>query len=134
MFAGKRPTNLGVQNGSLAPCPNTPNCVSSQSTNPLSQIAPLTYSSSGTQAIADLKTVIYNLERTTIVTEAPNYLYAEFKSALMGFVDDVEFYLDEAEQVIHVRSASRLGQSDLGVNRKRIETVRARLQALQAQS
>lgn len=133
MFAGKRPTNLGIQNGKLAPCPNTPNCVNSQSTNPLCQIAPLTYNSGGTQAIADLKTVLYNLERTTIVTEAPNYLYAEFKSVLMGFVDDVEFYLDEAEQVIHVRSASRLGQSDLGVNRKRIETIRAKLQALQSQ-
>lgn len=134
MFAGKRPTNLGIQNGGLAPCPSTPNCVSSQSTDPLHQIAPLTYNSTGTQAIADLKTIIQNLERTTIVTEAPNYLYAEFKSALMGFVDDVEFYLDEAHQVIHVRSASRLGQSDLGVNRKRIETIRTKLQGLQAQS
>jgi uncharacterized protein (DUF1499 family) len=134
MFAGKRPTNLGVQNGSLAPCPNTPNCVNSQSTNPISQIEPLTYNSTGTQAIADLKTVIHNLERTTIVTENSNYLHAEFKSALMGYVDDVEFYLDEAQQAIHVRSASRLGKSDLGVNRKRIETIRAKLQALQNQS
>ena len=133
MFAGKRPTNLGVQNGSLAPCPNTPNCVNSQSTNPTCQIAPLTYNSTATQAIADLKTVIQNLERTTIVTERPNYLYAEFKSALMGYVDDVEFYLDEVQQVIHVRSASRLGKSDLGVNRKRIETIRAKLQTLQSQ-
>nr|WP_290225975.1 DUF1499 domain-containing protein [Trichocoleus desertorum] len=134
MFAGKRPTNLGVQNGSLTPCPRTPNCVNSQSTNPICQIAPLTYNSTGTQAIADLKTVIQNLERTTIVTERPNYLYAEFKSALLGYVDDVEFYLDEVQHVIQVRSASRLGKSDLGVNRKRIETIRAKLQALQAQS
>jgi uncharacterized protein (DUF1499 family) len=80
--------------------------------------------------MADLKTVIQNLERTKIITETENYLYAEFTSALMGFVDDVEFLLDDSANVIHVRSASRLGQSDLGVNRKRIETIRAKLNEL----
>jgi uncharacterized protein (DUF1499 family) len=64
------------------------------------------------------------MERTNIITETDNYLYAEFTSKLMGFVDDVEFLLDDSAKVIHVRSASRLGQSDLGVNRKRIEAIR----------
>ncbi|WP_413200775.1 DUF1499 domain-containing protein [Nostoc piscinale] len=130
IFAGKRPNNLGVNNGRLAACPNSPNCVSSQSSDAIHQIAPLTFNTSPEEAIANLKSIIQSLPRTTIITETPDYLYAEFKSALMGFVDDVEFYLDREANIFHVRSASRLGQSDLGINRKRIETIRAGLQAL----
>ncbi|MBD6617075.1 DUF1499 domain-containing protein [Komarekiella sp. 'clone 1'] len=126
VFAGKRPNNLGVSNGKLAPCPNSPNCVSSQSSDATHQIAPL-ITSNPEGAIATLKGIIQSLPRTKIITESQDYLYAEFKSALMGFVDDVEFYLDRKANVIHVRSASRLGQSDLGVNRQRIETIRANL-------
>ncbi|WP_449420667.1 DUF1499 domain-containing protein [Phormidium nigroviride] len=127
MFAGKRPTNLGVQSGQLAPCPNSPNCVSSFSQDNEHKIAPLAYTSTSAEAIANLKKTILSLPKTKIITETNNYLYAEFTSALMGFVDDVEFLLDEESKVIQVRSASRLGQSDLGVNRKRIETLRAKL-------
>lgn len=130
MFAGKRPTNLGVQSGKLAPCPGSPNCVSSFSQDTTHKIAPLTYNSTSAEAMANLKTIIQNMERTTIVTEAENYLYAEFKSKLLGFVDDVEFLIDDSAKVIHVRSASRLGQSDLGVNRSRVETIRAKLNEL----
>jgi len=125
MFTGKRPTNIGVQSGKLAPCPNTPNCVNSQSQDPKCCIEPLSYQSTPAEAMAKLKTVIESQQRTKIITETENYLYAEFTSGLMGFVDDVEFLLDESNQVIHIRSASRLGKSDLGVNRKRIETIRA---------
>lgn len=132
MFAGKRPTNLGVNDGKLAPCPNTPNCVSSQSADTQHKIEPLTYNNSAAEAMADLKKVITSQERATIISESPNYIYAEFKSKLMGYVDDVEFYLDEAAKVIQVRSASRLGQSDLGVNRKRIETIRAAFDTLKS--
>ena len=127
MFAGKRPTNLGVYEGKLSPCPSSPNCVCSQEADALHQIAPLTYSTSPAQAMADLKRIIQAQPKTQIVTESANYLYAEFTSGLMGFVDDVEFYLDEAAGVIQVRSASRLGKSDLGVNRKRIEMIRSQL-------
>ncbi|MBD2004800.1 MULTISPECIES: DUF1499 domain-containing protein [Cyanophyceae] len=132
VFAGKRPTNLGVQSGKLAPCPSTPNCVNSQSQDSEHKIEPLAYNSSAAQAIADLKTVIQSLPKTKIVAETDNYLYAEFTTKLMGFVDDVEFYVDDAAKTIHVRSASRLGQSDLGVNRKRIETLRAKLNELRS--
>ncbi|NES22313.1 MAG: DUF1499 domain-containing protein [Symploca sp. SIO3E6] len=125
MFTGKRPTNIGVQSGKLASCPNTPNCVNSQSQDPKCRIEPLSYQSTPAEAMAKLKTVIESQQRTKIITETENYLYAEFTSGLMGFVDDVEFLLDESNQVIHVRSASRLGKSDLGANRKRIETIRA---------
>jgi uncharacterized protein (DUF1499 family) len=123
-FSGKRPTNLGVKDGKLAACPSSPNCVNSQSQDSKSKIAPLPL-----VAIADLKKVIESMERTTIIEQTDNYLYAEFKSKLMGYVDDVEFYRDSQANVTHVRSASRLGQSDLGINRKRIEAIRAKLPA-----
>ncbi|MEH2286480.1 DUF1499 domain-containing protein [Nostoc sp.] len=126
VFAGKRPNNLGISNGKLAFCSNSPNCVSSQSTDASHQIAPLTFTSTPEEAITNLKEIIESLPRTKIITESKDYLYAEFKSALLRFVDDVEFYLDKNGNIIHVRSASRLGQSDLGVNRKRIETIRAK--------
>jgi uncharacterized protein (DUF1499 family) len=132
MFAGKRPTNIGVNSGKLAPCPNSPNCVSSQSQDVQHKIEPLTYKSSPQQAMANLKTVIENMERTKIIAENDNYLYAEFSTKLMGYVDDVEFSLDPSANIIHVRSASRLGKSDLGVNRKRVETIRAKLNELQS--
>ncbi|MDZ8187745.1 MAG: DUF1499 domain-containing protein [Nostoc sp. ChiSLP02] len=127
IFAGKRPNNLGVSNGKLASCPNSPNCVSSYSTDEVHQIAPLAFNSSPESALANLKTIIESLPRTKIITESQDYIYAEFKSALMGFVDDVEFFLDRNANVIQVRSASRLGYGDLGVNRQRIETIRAKL-------
>jgi uncharacterized protein (DUF1499 family) len=127
VFSGKRPSNLGVSNGKLAPCPNSPNCVSSQTTDAVHQIAPLTFTSTPKQAITNLKNIIQSLPRTKIITETEDYLYVEFKSALLGFVDDVEFHLEGNANMIQVRSASRLGQSDLGVNRQRIETIRAKL-------
>lgn len=127
-FAGQRPDDLGIEAGKFATCPTTPNCVSSQSTDAEHHIEPLAYASTPAQAWTDLKMVLQGLERTKIVTEQPNYLYVEFTSKLMGFVDDVEFFLDRDQQSIAVRSASRLGESDLGANRQRIETIRTKLQ------
>ena len=122
-FTGERPNNLGVTDGRLASCPGSPNCVNSQSDAGKSQIDPLPMVS-----IAEIKQAVEGMERTTIIEETDNYLYAEFKSKLMGFVDDVEFYRDTEANVVHVRSASRLGQSDAGVNRKRVEEIRSKLQ------
>ncbi|MEO8891401.1 MAG: DUF1499 domain-containing protein [Coleofasciculaceae cyanobacterium] len=127
MFTGTQPTNIGIQSEKLAACPGTPNCVNSQSLDPQSKIAPIAYNSTSAEVMTKLKTVIGDMERTKIITETNNYLYAEFTSKLMGFVDDVEFLLDDNAKVIQVRSASRLGQSDMGVNRQRIETIRAKL-------
>ena len=124
-FSGKRPSNLGVKNGKLASCPASPNCVSSQSSDAEHKIEPLSYEGTPEEAIAALKAILDNIENAETIAAAENYIYAEFTSKLMGFVDDVEFYLDEEPGVIQVRSASRLGESDLGVNRKRIEAIRA---------
>jgi uncharacterized protein (DUF1499 family) len=126
VFSGKRPAGLGVRNGLLSACPDKPNCVNSQAADPRHHIAPLAFSGKASEAMARLKTAVESLPRTKIISESPAYLHAESKSAVFGFIDDVEFYLDEPAQLIHVRSASRLGYSDFGVNRKRIETVRSR--------
>ena len=122
-LTGERPSNLGVKDGQLTACPGTPNCVNSQSDDPQSKIEPLP-----AKSIAEIKQVVEGMERTTILEETDNYLYAEFQSKLMGYVDDVEFYLDSAANAVQVRSASRLGKSDLGVNRKRVEEIRSKLQ------
>ena len=121
-FTGEKPSNLGVKEGRLAACPGTPNCVNSQSEDPQSKIESLP-----AKSIAEIKKVVEGMERTTIIEETDNYLYVEFKSKLMGYVDDVEFYLDSGADAVQVRSASRLGKSDLGVNRKRVEEIRSKL-------
>ncbi|NES06040.1 MAG: DUF1499 domain-containing protein, partial [Okeania sp. SIO2F4] len=93
-------------------------------------IASLSYDSEPEKAIANLKQIIESMPRTNIVKEDENYLYAEFTSKIMGYVDDVEFYVDEEANAIQVRSASRLGEGDLGVNRERVETIREKLNEL----
>ncbi|WP_319936852.1 DUF1499 domain-containing protein [Leptospira sanjuanensis] len=124
---GTRPITLGIQNGKLGPCPETPNCVSSfaPASDPEHFIQPLTYSGNPTDAKAKLKKVILGTARTNLIKEEDKYLYVEFTSLIWRFVDDAEFAFDANAPLIHVRSASRLGKSDLGVNRKRIETIRA---------
>jgi len=128
LFSGSRPVVLGLVAGKLPPCKSTPNCVSSQADPADAEhyIAPLTVSGDPSVAWSALVRVVRGMERATIVREEPGYLYAEFASRLMGFVDDAEFALDPAG-LIHVRSASRLGRSDFGVNRSRIEAIRAGL-------
>jgi uncharacterized protein (DUF1499 family) len=121
--AGKQPDNTGVQNGKLAVCPDKPNCVSSQAADEKHAIAPLAYQGEKAASFDHLKNVINSYGGATIVEEKDNYLHVEFKSAVMGFVDDVEFYFPK-ENIIEVRSASRLGYSDFGVNRKRMEQLR----------
>lgn len=129
LFSGRRPNDLGVRNGLLKPVPGSPNAVSSQATGGYHRIEPLRYNGEAEPAMAALKSVVESTPRTSIVEERADYLYAEFTSGLIGFVDDVEFYFPPDEPLIHVRSASRLGYSDLGVNRKRIEDIRAKFTA-----
>jgi uncharacterized protein (DUF1499 family) len=130
LFSGTRPGNLGVLDGRLAPPKRTPNNVNSQidkNADAEHYIEPLRYTGDARRAWAALRQVIDGTERARVIASDANYLYAEFSTKLMGFVDDTEFYLDEKAGVIHVRSASRLGRSDFGVNRERIESIRATL-------
>ncbi|MEO0828294.1 MAG: DUF1499 domain-containing protein [Cyanobacteria bacterium J06635_15] len=130
-FTGKRPENLGVKEGKLLACPSSPNCVNSQA-DPSDQehfITPIAHSGSPSEAIAKLKAIIEGMERSTIIEANDTYLWAMFTSKLMGFGDDLEFYADPNSGVIQVRCAARLGRSDLGANRKRVEAIREQFQA-----
>ena len=130
-LAGQAPPDLGVHQGRLKPPSQTPNSVSSQAAlypdNPqraYADVAPLHYTGDGKAAMARLAGIVSRMPRTTVVTSEPGYLYAQCRTPLLGFTDDLEFYLDEPAGVIQVRSASRLGKGDLGVNRKRVEALR----------
>jgi uncharacterized protein (DUF1499 family) len=125
LFAGSPPAGLGAPDGRLASCPDKPNCVSSQAAAADQRIAPFAYSGDPRAALDRLAGVVAAAPGATVVTRKDDYLYATFTTPLMGFVDDVEFVVAPAHAVIEVRSASRLGYSDLGVNRKRIESLRA---------
>jgi uncharacterized protein (DUF1499 family) len=130
MFAGKRPDYLGVKDGRLARPRSTPNCVSSQA-DPADQehyIEPIRFKGSAPDAIAAARKAVESMQRATVIRHEGNYLYAEFKSKLLGFVDDVEFTYDEKSGALHVRSASRLGRRDYGVNRARVEALRSRIE------
>ena len=129
MFSWKRPGNLGVTDGRLAPCRRTPNCVSSQAdpADAVHYIAPIPFAGDAAGAIAAARRAVEGMRRTTVVREAPGYLYAEFRSKLLGFVDDVEFAFDARAGMLHVRSSSRLGRRDYGVNRARVEALRRRI-------
>jgi uncharacterized protein (DUF1499 family) len=128
MFAGKRPQNIGAKDGQLASCPAKPNCVSSQAESARQRLAPLRFSGDSGAAMRRLRDVVDNISGTTVIDENDHYLYFECATSLLGFVDDLEFLCDADEQVIHVRSASRLGYSDLGVNRKRVESIRKKFE------
>jgi uncharacterized protein (DUF1499 family) len=120
----RRPDNLGLYDGRLTACPASPNCVCSLDTDTLHGIEPLRFTGAPDAAWQRLKDVLARQPRCRIITEQPDYLHAEFTSLLFRFVDDVEFHLDPAGGVIHLRSASRAGHGDLGVNRARMETIR----------
>ena len=123
-----RPTNLGVTDGQLTQCPGSPNCVNSQATSGYAAIEPIPFNGDPTIAKNRILDVIKDMERTTLVEERDDYIYAEFRSAMWGFIDDVEFYVDAEESVIHFRSASRLGRSDLQANRQRMMDIRRRFE------
>lgn len=127
LFGGSRPDTLGFSVGKFAPPSWKPNCVSStvDKSDEKHFIAPISYAGPAAEAWRKLVVIVKSSPRVTVVRENATYLYAEFKSAGMGYVDDVEFALDEKAGVIHLRSASRLGIRDMDVNRKRIESIRA---------
>jgi len=124
LLSGKKPSYLGHKKGQLAASPKSPNCVSSQASGKAS-IDPLTFTGSASVAWTAL-TNIMNAHKGTSQTDlSDTYMHIECKTPLLGFVDDLEFYLDDQNKTIHVRSASRLGYSDLGKNRQRVEQIRS---------
>ena len=136
LLTGSEPTDLGVHEGRLKPPSNTDNSVTSQAglypdhpQRAYADIAPLPLRGDGPATMEKLKAVVAAMEGARIVRSEPGYLYAQYTTRLMKFVDDVEFWFDAEAGVIQVRSASRLGKGDMGLNRKRVEAVRAALAA-----
>ena len=121
--SARKPDNLGVKDGRLAPCPDAPNCISSQADDAVHRMDPIPFSGDADAALARLKTVLAAQPRTALVEADGDYIHAECTSLLFRFVDDVEFVVDRDHNAIHFRSASRVGRSDLGVNRRRMEEI-----------
>ena len=126
--AGKPPPGLGVRDGRLAACPRSPNCVSSQADDDRHRIAPLAVHGDPDEAWARLRELLAARADTRVVDSGEDYLRVEFRTRL-GFVDDAEFALERQTRAIHVRSASRVGYSDLGKNRGRVEELREALES-----
>lgn len=131
-LSGNAPTDLGVRDGRLKPPSGTPNSVSSQADlypdhpqRAYSAIAPLVVSGDADLAMQKLVAILKASERTVLVTQQNDYLYAQCSTPLLRFTDDLELWLDRKAGVIHLRSASRLGHGDMGANRARIEKLRA---------
>ncbi len=117
--------DVGVKDGKLLPCPNRPNCVCSQVQDPSHFVKPLTFSTTSEQAFQRLRSIVAAMPGARLIEEGPRYLHFTFTSAVLRFVDDVEFLVEESGNKIQMRSTSRLGYSDFGVNRKRIEAIRS---------
>lgn len=126
--AGTRPSHLGVNDSRLAPCPSSPNCVSSDDSDAGHSIPALQLTLPADEAWRAVRAAVASLPRTKIVSETEDYLHAECSSAVFGFVDDLELHLRPAQNSIAARSAARLGHGDFGVNRKRVESLRALLE------
>jgi len=130
--AASTDARTGVEKGAFSPCPGSPNCVSSMESAGPAAIAPFDYGSmSREQALSRLLALIEEDSNSTVVSreeleDGAIYVRAEYRSKLFRFVDDVEFLFPPASSLIHVKSASRVGYSDLGVNRNRVEELRMR--------
>ncbi len=123
-YQNSTPPPLGHTNGQLPPVPSTPNAVSSQSQDPRYQVSPLPFHQSPEQTMTALLHAVQRYGNATVELQQADYLYVVFTTAVLGFHDDAEFYLDASQQQVHFRSASRAGYSDGGLNRKRYNTLR----------
>ena len=119
-----QPDNVGKDMTTPSACPDSPNCVSTKSTDKEHSIENIKYTSTLEDANQRIIEIINSMKRTKIVVSKPSYIYATFTTKLFKFVDDVEIFFDDSLKVIHFRSASRVGYSDMGLNRKRMEEVR----------
>jgi len=130
--AGERPANLGVTNGNLAVCPDSPNCVSSQTGDERHRIEPFATGDNPDAAFARLAEIIRRRPDATVIDSTANYLRVELRTTF--FTDDAEFLLDRERRLIYLRSASRVGYSDLGLNRRRLEELRSQFRAENSQN
>ena len=135
LLRGTMPADLGVNDGRLKPPSRTPNSVSSQAAlHPgagaeYARIEPIRYAGDGAAALTRIGAIVLKMRGARILQSGPDYLYVQFETRWLKFVDDAEFWVDPAGSVIHVRSASRIGRKDFGANRARIEAIRAQFES-----
>jgi len=122
--SGSKPDSVGVNDNRLSECPQRPNCVSSQAPDEQHRVAPFQLTENTAGKWQELARVIGDTQRTVIITQTDRYLHAECTSRIFRFVDDLELLLARESGKVSIRSASRVGYSDMGVNRKRIERPR----------
>lgn len=122
-----------LENGKLRLCPKSPNCVSSESDIEMTAIAPVTYHGDSQKAFEQIKAVLLTMGGN-VRSEESGYLWVTFRSRLLRYVDDVEVRRVPGENVLHIRSGSREGYSDMGVNRKRVEHIRRHFNEVQGSS
>ena len=128
-FAGTQTDSSGQEESVLRPCPDSPNCVSTEARESSQRVSPFRLKSTSPEAWQSVRDLVSAMPRTVVVTATDTYLHAESRSRLWKFVDDLELSLSPADGWIQVRSASRVGYSDLGVNRRRVEALREELRA-----
>ncbi len=135
-FGGKTPANLGVRDGKLKPPSKTPNSVSSQADlwpqHPMqddARIEPLPVRGNGPATLARIRQIVEAMPGAQVVQSRDDYLHVQFTTRWMKFVDDAEFWFDPGAGMVQVRSASRVGRKDFGVNRARIDAIRQALAA-----
>ncbi len=127
----KATTSQQLMENKLKPCPDSPNCVSTQSTQAAKKRTPLSFSGDPAEALKRLQELVMAMPRTKRLTAQDNYLHFTFKTWPIPFIDDVEFLLDAEAKVIHYRSASRVGYSDIGVNSRRMAKIAKRWNSTQ---
>ena len=118
------PTHLGATNGSLARLPRTPNAVSSQTSDIRKKVDPFPFNQNLTESKNSLKIIVQAFEGMNILSEGKNYIHVLSTSKTMRFHDDIEFFFDERSKVVHFRSVSRIGYSDMNINKKRYKRLR----------
>ena len=124
---------LGIENGQLIQCPTTPNCVNSQAKDKKHYIEPILMTGTPLEVKNHILKILNELKRAKIIVAEDHYIRVEFISKVFRFIVDLEFYFPNTkskEMTIHVRSASRVGHSDFGVNRKRIEQIRSKFKEI----
>ena len=119
IYSSNVPTPQGVGTGTLAPCLESPNCVSTLATEKSHKIEPLPLQQEPQEALSTLASILMETPKTRVITKNDRYLHVEMRSRLWNFVDDVEFVVDEENGQIQIRSAARTGYSDMGVNKSR---------------
>lgn len=129
-LASPVPVAIGVSDGQFAPCPASPNCVSTQADDAEHHLDPIPYTISLSEARTLLLEIVWSLPRTDVSTVTADYIHAVTKTRIFSFLDDTEIYIDDAAKLVHIRTAARLGYGDHGVNRQRAEEIAAKFQAM----